>query len=221
MSAVGKKSRAAVEQVLHQADALASAFNLVETSLEGRPRKLRVMDLLERASQCDIAALSEVLSSDQSLDPTLKSYLPKAVSKIARYAELSYYFINATRTRKHLLFQNIRVKSVRHPLFNPQHIIGPFRPFGDLLEEGARQTRVSTYAARRSELEYKSRLFDPLATWKVHTEIQILMFYEMTPQPIQPRIISASKLACFCCDLFIRNYGAFCVLGTYGRIYNT
>lgn len=104
VSAVGKKSRAAVEQVLHQADALASAFNLVETSLEGRPRKLRVMDLLERASQYDIAALSEVLSSDQSLDPTLKSYLPKAVSKIARYAKLSYYFINAARTRKYSLF---------------------------------------------------------------------------------------------------------------------
>ncbi|TKA26540.1 hypothetical protein B0A54_17526 [Friedmanniomyces endolithicus] len=56
---------------------------------------------------------------------------------------------------------------------------------------------------------------------KVHAEVQILLFYELHPQPRPPRIICASKSACYLCNLFFHVHGKFEVPGTHGRIYDT
>lgn len=125
----GKKSKADLQQqVTREAEKLAKAFELVATSLEGESRQSRLMNVLECASQCDITALSKNLHNDRSLDPSLRSHLPKAVPKLARYFDLSRYLINAARTERHSLFRNIRFVAVRHPAFHPQHLVGPFRP---------------------------------------------------------------------------------------------
>lgn len=213
-----QEMEAITRQVVREAEAISKAFDLVEMSSKGKSRTLRLMDVVKTASQCDLTALRQMLSIDRSLEPTMKSHLPKAISKLARYFELSKYLINAARTERHSLFYNIKFMAVGHPAFDPQHLVGPFRDFDHLLHEHGWQKHKN---AGISETKYHARLTDPRAIWKVHAEIQILIFYETTPQSIQPRIISASKLACFCCDLLLRSHGSFRSPGTHGKIYNT
>lgn len=56
--------------------------------------------------------------------------------------------------------------------------------------------------------------------YKVHAEIQLLIDYECRPQTqYPPRVLKASKDACFICDLFVRTHGAFFVPDTHGRVY--
>ena len=54
---------------------------------------------------------------------------------------------------------------------------------------------------------------------KVHTEIQLLFFYELHPDRPRPRIICSSKRACYLCNLFFQLHGGFQVPRTHGRLY--
>lgn len=58
------------------------------------------------------------------------------------------------------------------------------------------------------------------APWKIHAEIQLLFFYELYPGHPRPRIICASKSACYLCNLFSYLHGAFHVPRTHGRLYD-
>ncbi|KFY23502.1 hypothetical protein V491_02510, partial [Pseudogymnoascus sp. VKM F-3775] len=54
---------------------------------------------------------------------------------------------------------------------------------------------------------------------KVHAEIQLLFFYEIHPQLPRPRIICASKSACYLCNLYFRLHGGFRVPRSHGKLY--
>ncbi|KAF2173319.1 hypothetical protein M409DRAFT_49782 [Zasmidium cellare ATCC 36951] len=216
-----KQPGPATRNVVQHAREFEKIFHSHETSLKEQDRKRALMGLLKCASSCDIPALRQVLSFKGDIDPTLRTHLPTAISKLARYVEISHYLINAAKTTRHSLFQDVELRAVTHPGFGPSHLVGPFRPFHELSTELGWQQQRSTSGMRTSRAQFESRLSNPTATWKVHAEIQIVMFYEMEPHSVKPRIISASKLACFCCDLFIRVHGEFVVPGTHGRIYNT
>ncbi|KFY19304.1 hypothetical protein V493_08027 [Pseudogymnoascus sp. VKM F-4281 (FW-2241)] len=54
---------------------------------------------------------------------------------------------------------------------------------------------------------------------KVHAEIQLLFFYELHPDLPRPRIICASKSACYLCNLFFRLHGVFQVPRSHGKLY--
>jgi hypothetical protein len=43
----------------------------------------------------------------------------------------------------------------------------------------------------------------------VHSEVQLILFYEREPRHPLPRAIGSSKSACFLCDLFIKYHGGF------------
>jgi len=55
--------------------------------------------------------------------------------------------------------------------------------------------------------------------YKIHTEIQILFYYDMHPNIRRPTVVCSSKSACFLCDLFIKIHAKFYVAGTHGVLY--
>jgi hypothetical protein len=54
----------------------------------------------------------------------------------------------------------------------------------------------------------------------VHAEVQILVYYEKERPPIWPRVIGASKEACFLCNSFIKAHGSFRVSKAHCQIYS-
>ncbi|KAL2040326.1 hypothetical protein N7G274_006769 [Stereocaulon virgatum] len=55
----------------------------------------------------------------------------------------------------------------------------------------------------------------------VHAEIQIIVFYGRNPNAtiLKPRVIGASKSACYLCNLFIQYHRQFFVTKTHGHLY--
>ncbi|EDN95420.1 hypothetical protein SS1G_11298 [Sclerotinia sclerotiorum 1980 UF-70] len=56
-------------------------------------------------------------------------------------------------------------------------------------------------------------------TQRVHSEIQLIFFYEQYPACLPPRCIGSSKSSCFLCDLFIRKHGMYHISHSHGRLY--
>jgi hypothetical protein len=53
----------------------------------------------------------------------------------------------------------------------------------------------------------------------VHAEVQMLVYYEMEGPPIWPRVVGASKEACFLCNSFIEAHGLFRVSKAHRQVY--
>jgi hypothetical protein len=53
----------------------------------------------------------------------------------------------------------------------------------------------------------------------VHSEIQLILFYERYPRQPPPRAIGSSKSACFLCDSFIKRYGSFGVSHSHMKLH--
>ncbi|KAI9881003.1 MAG: hypothetical protein M1830_009497 [Pleopsidium flavum] len=73
----------------------------------------------------------------------------------------------------------------------------------------------------------KLQPLDPFqgSTWAstkhfVHAEVQLIVHYELYPCFPLPRVIGASKEACYLCDLFIKTHRRFYVSKTHGRLYD-
>ena len=56
----------------------------------------------------------------------------------------------------------------------------------------------------------------------VHAEIQMITFYAQNPQLSQkvPRVVGASKSACYLCSLFVHKDGQFFISRTHGKLYD-
>lgn len=54
----------------------------------------------------------------------------------------------------------------------------------------------------------------------VHAEVQVITHYELNPIACRPRVIGASKMACFLCDSFVRAHGWFCLSKAHRVLYD-
>ena len=54
----------------------------------------------------------------------------------------------------------------------------------------------------------------------VRAEVQMIVYYETSSTPIWPRVIGASKPACFLCDAFIQAHQHFRVSKTHRKVYH-
>lgn len=53
---------------------------------------------------------------------------------------------------------------------------------------------------------------------RLHAEIQLLLYYELHPTDLLPRIITSSKDSCYLCTLFFEVHGKFAVLRSHGHL---
>jgi OTT_1508-like deaminase len=68
--------------------------------------------------------------------------------------------------------------------------------------------------------EFQAHVSADNKVWKIHAEIQLLVYHELNPDRPKPRIIASSKSACYLCNLFFALHGQFYVPRTHGRIYD-
>lgn len=181
-------------------------------------------DLLSQAYEFDTKNLGILLRSSPTIDPTLKAFLPEAISKLGQYYGIAVDLIAAARGSLSHLFRRLSVEVVEIPAVCAGGSPNGAQRFDEVLKrftDSVLKPKLQGYdiiAAARER--FLSRLESRSTPWKVHAEMQLLLFYERRPDILGPRIICSSKSACFLCDLFIKCHGQFQTPKTHGRIYD-
>jgi len=74
-----------------------------------------LMDIITKAYELDTGSLKTVPQTSPSIDPSLKTFLPEAVSKLGRYYLIACDLIDAARSSTYTLFRRISVKALNQP----------------------------------------------------------------------------------------------------------
>ncbi|KAL8912810.1 MAG: hypothetical protein Q9171_002268 [Xanthocarpia ochracea] len=185
-----------------------------------------LLDLLTRISEFDVSSLQTFLASAHSLDPSLKTYLPLAMSKLGHYYFVTCDLVDAARSSQNMLFRRISVQATGTPRLDMAFMAGRSAGFDQTLQRVTRSSpnyRHTDYDPRSVsavQTKFHSRMTGCTTPWKVHAEIQLLLFYEQEQHIRRPRIIDSSKSACYLCHSFIRHHGKFQVPRSHGRLYD-
>ena len=160
------------------------------------------------------------------IDPSLKAYLPQAMRKIGRYFRIACDLVNAARSPGYTIFQRISIQPTERPHFDMEFMADHSVDFDQASQRvtgSSHQHLLNAYGSQSllaARMKFQSRMSNCPVPWKVHAEIQLLLFYEQQPRGSRPRIIGSSKSACYLCDLFIQTHGEFRVPRTHGRLYD-
>jgi hypothetical protein len=199
-------------------------FKCLEESDDWQARFHHLDKLLSLANQFEVHTLVTVLNHSRKTDPCLREYLPKAIEKLGRYRSIATNLVKASRTKKHSLFQSIIVRPIKSPELHMDacNLTTSLRDFEIVWSRNAADVSPSRlqHLREKAEAKYRSRIHTCVTPWKVHAEVQILLFYEQRPRQTLPRVICSSKSACYLCSLFLETHGRFVVPRTHGRIYD-
>jgi hypothetical protein len=211
-------------KIYNQCDELKDAFEKLESNTDMDTLLRYLKEILSLAYHFDVQTLVRVLKQSHLPDPTLECYLPRAIGKLGHYRVIAADLAKAARTTKHSLFKRITVRSIEPPnlLLDKGLLTDALRSFEAVWSRSACKDLhdQSKLLYERTRAKYHSRVLSRLTTWKVHAEIQILCFYEQRPHQQIPRVICASKSACYLCNLFLKTHGKFIVPRTHGKIYD-
>jgi hypothetical protein len=176
-----------------------------------------VGNIVKEAHEFSMATDLIAALEHSKIEPSLKQYLPEAMTKLGRYYAAVCELVSAARERKNHVFQNVHVE--------PCQVLVPAD-----IEESSLGTRLLGVAptlghlpaSRTGELAdtLQKRMVEIAGHRAVHAEIQLLFFYELQPESPRPRIICSNKSACYLCNLFFQVHGGFCIPKTHGRIYD-
>ena len=185
-----------------------------------------LIEILIEIDKFDVDGLQTVLAMSCTLDPSLKAYLPQAMSKIGGYYRIACDLIDAARSPELTIFRRISVRPIDKPhvdmAFMADHSVG-FDQAAQRVTGSSHQHLLNTYGSQSlsaARMKFQSRMSNCPVRWKVHAEVQLLLFYEQQPHVSRPRIIGSSKSACYLCDLFIQSHGEFYIPRTHGRLYD-
>ncbi|MCJ1462819.1 hypothetical protein MMC07_001422 [Pseudocyphellaria aurata] len=176
--------------------------------------------------------LKLALESSSKLDPTLKRSLPEAVMKLGRYYAISYELVCAARNKKYSIFNSVAIESstIRRRSqmshvddnFNPVTALENMLQPKNAVQVEALGLSLEKYLGKPASVildEFRLTVANYCKFAKVHAEIQLLFFYELSPGRQRPRVICSSKSACYLCDLFFKLHGQFHSPRTHGRLY--
>lgn len=210
------------EKVIDQCHELNITFERLEgCGREETSHQLRhIKELLSLAHRFDVRSLATILSHSTA---SIREYLPRALEKLGRYRAIAAGLANASRTREHSLFQHIVVQPITAPGLLPKdfNLINALQDFESIWSRATKKISHERLRPLRDQASknYQRRLHCD-RRWKIHAEVQILLFYEQRPHQDLPRVICASKSACYLCHLFLEVHGRFIAPRTHGRIYD-
>ncbi|KAL8696689.1 MAG: hypothetical protein Q9201_007535, partial [Fulgogasparrea decipioides] len=93
-----------------------------------------LLDVLTRISEFDVCSLQTALESSPFIDPSLKTYLPLAISKLRRYYCIACDLIDAARSSQYTLFRRISVQAMEKPHVNMAFIADHSAGFDQTLQ---------------------------------------------------------------------------------------
>ncbi|KAK6441245.1 hypothetical protein LTR95_002526 [Oleoguttula sp. CCFEE 5521] len=193
-----------------QSDAFKGVFERLEHTDDRDVLVQHITEILSMAHRFDLWALRTILKHSHVTNPSLKQYLPRAVEKLGHYRAITTDLINAARTASHTLFRRITIQPIEPPvLLNDGTLIATLRKFDAIWSRIARKAThdLTERFHAKTMAEYQGRILGSNTKFKIHAEMQILCFYEQRPHLPKPRIICASKSACYLCDLFLKFHG--------------
>jgi hypothetical protein len=213
-----------VAKLQDQCQEFGAIFERLEQSDDKQTWLQYLDELLSLAHRFGVNPLVAVLSRSRTMDPTTREYLPKAIEKLGRYRSIAKDLARASKTKNHSLFQRITVRPIElpDPPLDSRNLTGSLQDFESVWSRNAGGVSHSLLqqVREKAETKYQSRTHTCATRWKVHAEIQILMYYERLPRQDLPRVICSSKSACYLCSLFLETHGRFVVPRTHGRIYD-
>jgi hypothetical protein len=163
------------------------------------------------------------LTTSSKLGPQQRVSLEDTVRKLSQYYKASSELVLAARRGKCRIFQRIRVErfqtSVLDNVKQPSKSGSALPLIKHLLNSPDTSKLLGRFhnSETFADSAILRRLNNSRSGIKVHAEIKLLFFYETHPEITRPRVICASKSACYLCDLFIRLHGGFQTLGTFGK----
>ncbi|CAD6587309.1 MAG: hypothetical protein ASARMPRED_003057 [Alectoria sarmentosa] len=225
----GKVGNAKLVKVRSQVDRLVKTFDRFEAAHDDHSPTLSIdilVELLVQARDFDVENLRGVLRNPSSINPSVKAFLPEAVSKLGHYNRVACDLFNAVRSPAYTIFGRISIVALEEPVLDTSWATDGPVGFDKVLR---RITRLSHRHHRWQHLsgslpaartKFQSRMSNSAIPWKVHAEIQLLFYYERNPDIPLPRTICSSKSACYLCDLFIKTHGKFHIPSTHGKLYD-
>ena len=146
--------------------------------------------------------------------------------KLGYYFSISRDLYSAAWNRKYHIFDHVKVEVIQ--IRNTANSVSPRLPTNltaclERVQKSQNLERPVSDLARLSS-EGEKRLFNQTVSrapkyWKVHAEMQLLLYYEIHPNLKKPRVICSSKDACYLCDLFFKAHGRYHIPKTHGRLY--
>lgn len=226
----GETTENSLACIQSSAKQLSERFSDFEAALDGDRTDSAscdvLVDILTQVSEFAVRSLQTALEPSSFIDPSLKTYLPIAISKLNRYHCIACDLIDAARSSEYTLFRRISVQAIEKPHLDMTFFADHSAGFDQTLQRVTRSSHLYRHtdynpgSVSAAQTKFQSRLTDCATPWKVHAEIQLLLFYERMPPMVRPRIIGSSKSACYLCDLFIQQHGQFQVPRTHGRLYD-
>jgi hypothetical protein len=154
-----------------------------------------------------------------------------AIYKVGRYYSASGFLICAAQKLR--IFRNIVIETLSPPAEMPpiDGINDRRVSVSDLLDglfptlsnKKKQALKKSGYAIiGREPARADAAVSEPLShNYRVHAEVQLVIHYAQKENDgiPQPRVICASKSACFLCNLFLKYDGQFYTPKTHGRLY--
>ncbi len=174
--------------------------------------------------------LSTIPRDDLSFPESRKMGLVERFSKLSRYISLGPYLLQLAQ--RFPVFRNIIVHCAEVPSTVPNSV--PNKAAGQmtqgLLQQYLQRPNSSTRrkTIKRFERHLGANLVavqadirrKSLGSKRVHAEMQLLFYYEQQPQTqLRPRVICASKNACYLCNAFLTLHNQFYTPKTHGKLY--
>jgi hypothetical protein len=166
---------------------------------------------------------------EQELQPNIWQGLERRLEKLARYSELSSYLLRAAEVMNLLRHVQVTSVSLSASCFStPTWVPSPLgldkcvsRCCGKDKQVLSRvcQNFIEPLPLSKARKQFDATTEAAVKESKIHAEMQILAHYHLNPSRRPPRIIAASKDACYLCNKLIELDGQFTVQGSHGRLY--
>ncbi len=171
--------------------------------------------------------LGTIPQDDTSFPDNRKMSLVEGFCKLSRYITLGPYLLRLAR--RFTVFRDIIVRCVRIEPTVPSGLHNARGMPQGLLQQHlqhrtpARKKTIERFKRRlggnladiQAELQIKSR-----SSKRIHAEIQLLFYYEQQAQTsLRPRVICATKNACYLCNAFLTLHNRFYTPKTHGKLY--
>ena len=219
-----------MQQTTHsRVEALLATFEAFEAapavSSKSRETQDALMDIIKQSNMITTRGnLDAMLLASPDLNVQMKLSVAEKLRKIGRYSYVSRDLIEGARILGSL-FSRISIFCLRSSVISP--------PTGFTFDHALRcvsesqisinlSRAIESYMAKPIKAVQRDfeRQLESTTRWKIHAEIQLLLFYESNHAFRTPRVICSSKKACYMCNLFIRNHGTYFIPRTHGKIYD-
>lgn len=191
----------------------------------------RLRDLIEGVYRLrkigELEALLGVIPG-RIMNPSTRRNLFNIVSKVARYREAARFLYQTAK--KFRLVRQMKVVLVNLP-DKAFHKV-PINEYTPTLAStilrispvhGQQELGYICRLLNTTELQANDQFADQtrkiMTKAKIHAEIQLLFFCELSVSDLPPRVICSSKDACFLCNAFILTHGKMHMPRYHGRLY--